>query len=241
MDKKLKIALFLIFFFGVFYVFNHKKQNTPYGIEIDNYQYPILGIDLSEYSGNVNFSSLQNEVDVDFIYLRTSAGQDYKDQNFEKNYRNAIENKYLVGFYHYYRFNEDPIKQAEFFLQHIEDKRKSLPLVIDVEEWGNNPGGKTIGKISEEIKLFVSFIKKKIKINVMIYTNESGYKTYIENKIKDNYIWICSFKRDVKINNNWLFWQYSHKGKFRSVDGWVDLNTFNGDKKEWENFIGIGQ
>lgn len=237
MFRKVIIALSLVLLGGILYIFNNRNPDTPPGIEIDNYRYPILGIDLSEYSGKVNFSALKNEVDIHFVYLRTSAGQDYKDKNFEENYKHAVENKYLVGFYHYYRFNEDPINQAKFFMHQIEGKNQKLPLVIDVEDWGNKSGGKSISKISKEINLFINFIKENTQADVMIYTNESGHKTYIEDKINDTYIWICTFKQVKSLNINWLFWQYSHKGKYKAIEGWVDLNTFNGDEKEWEAFI----
>ncbi len=235
-NKKIRF-LFLIILVLFLYFINNKKEESPNGIHIDSDHYPIHGIDLSEYSGNVNFSNLKNEVDIDFVYLRASAGKNYKDKNLERNYKNAISNEYLVGFYHYYRFNEDPIKQADFFLSCIKNKQNTLPYVIDVEDWGNKSGNKPKKEISKEIELYIKHVKEKTNSEIIIYTNESGYNTYVSEKLDEFEIWICSFKRDVKINNHWLFWQYSHKGKYKAIEGWVDLNTFNGGEEEWKEFL----
>lgn len=230
----------LLMLLGIFIMILGSKcrsENKPHGIEIDRNEYPIFGIDLSEYSGNANFSKLKEEVKIDFVFLRVSAGKDYKDKLFEENYKKAIESGYTVGYYHYYRFNENPIEQADFFVNEIISKSQILPIVIDVEDWRNKKDGKSNDEIVEEIKLFINHVESKIQKEVIIYTNESSYNSYVHHKISGCEIWICSFKKDEKVNGDWLFWQYSHKGKFKAIDGWVDLNTFNGSIEDWNKFL----
>jgi len=214
-----------------------QKGQLPPGIEIDHHVYPILGIDLSEYSGKVNFQKLKREVDIDFIYLRASAGSDHVDKRFEINYKGASENGYNIGFYHYYRFNENPIEQAEFFLKNISDKNQQLPVAIDIEDWGNNRNGKSVETIVEEIQVFIDHVELEIENNLILYTNGDGFKTFIDSKIESYPIWFCSFNEGIKLNDEWVIWQYSHKGKYKAVEGRVDLNTFNGDRDKWNEFL----
>lgn len=214
-----------------------KHSNQPHGIEIDEIEYPVFGIDLSEYSGKIDFKGLKEEKLIDFVYLRVSAGKDYKDKKFEKNYSEAIQNEFVVGYYHYYRFYEDPKSQADFFLEQISSKESVLPLVVDVEEWGNKTKGKSSGKIANDIEEFIRIVNSKIEKEVIIYTNESGYNTYVKNNIDNIPIWICSFSKKEKVDDKWLFWQFSHKGKLTSIEGWVDFNTFNGDRDKWAKYL----
>jgi GH25 family lysozyme M1 (1,4-beta-N-acetylmuramidase) len=48
---------------------------------------------------------------------------------------------------------------------------------------------------------------------------------------------LLSFNKKPNINKKWMFWQHSHKGKFDFADGWVDINTYNGNRAEWNKYL----
>ncbi|WP_196894258.1 glycoside hydrolase family 25 protein [Aureivirga marina] len=231
---KFKALIFAALAAGLLF-YTNKKTYSPKGISIDKKEFPITGIDISNHSGKVNFKDLKKE-NLDFVFLKATEGNSFKDKSFEKYYENAIENDFVVGFYHFYRFDKDPIEQATFFLKQVKSKKHQLPLVIDVEEWGNKIV-KPKSEIIDDIEVFINHIEKEMNLKVMIYTNESGFKAYVKNRFKENLVWICSFKKGKKIEGKWKFWQHSHKGKFKSVQGWVDINTFNGSRVEWNAFL----
>jgi len=233
-SKLIIVILILLAGIGYFISRNSQEQpNMPKGISINKSKYPITGIDLSNHSGEVDFAALKKE-NLDFVFLKVSEGETFKDKRFERNYANAIQEGFIVGFYHFYRFDRNPVKQADFFAREIKSREHRLPLVIDVEEWGNKIV-KSKDKIIEDIHTFIKRLEKLTELEVMIYTNESGYNTYIKKRFPDYKIWICSFKSPPP--TPWLFWQHSHKGKFDSVEGWTDINTFNGTRSDWEQFI----
>ena len=74
--------------------------------------------------------------------------------------------------------------------------------------------------------------------DLMIYTNENGYKKYIADSFSNNNIWICSFNKNPHIRGKWTFWQHSHKGKYDFADDLVDVNTFNGSIADWKKYLG---
>jgi lysozyme len=38
-------------------------------------------------------------------------------------------------------------------------------------------------------------------------------------------------------NRPWIMWQYTTTGRVPGIDGDVDLNAFNGNKKGWRRFL----
>ena len=64
-----------------------------------------------------------------------------------------------------------------------------MPLVVDVEEWGNSTN-RTVKSIVREIKIFIKRVEHKTGRRIVIYTNSSGYEKYIKGKFKWAEGWI---------------------------------------------------
>ena len=210
---------------------------VPNGITVDKGKFPITGIDVSAHTGKINFSEISKQK-IDFVFLKATEGKSFVDPTFEENYRNASSHGLKVGFYHFFRFNKDGTAQAENFLRRIKGKKTTLPLVIDVEEWGNgNLLNKSTDNVIREIRAFITTVEKKSGKKVMVYSNESSYKKYIRGRFDKNDLWICSFSKSPKVGKKWTLWQHSHKGTLVGANGWIDINTFNGNRKEWSNYL----
>lgn len=208
---------------------------TPSGIEIDKSKYLITGIDVSEHTGMIDFRLIKDQK-IDFVFIKATEGLDYVDKLFETNFENASKNKLEIGAYHFFRFDKDGEDQANHFLRHMNGKNIGLPLVVDVEEWGNWTS-KSPEEVRDEIFKFINTINHYGMNSVLIYTNESTFNKYIKGHFDENDIWICSFSDPPNIEVKWLFWQHSHKGKMKGAEGWVDINTFNGSRQEWESYV----
>jgi lysozyme len=209
----------------------------PEGIEIDKKRYPVNGFDVSRHTGKIDFKKFKSAFPgpVDFVYIKATEGKNFVDKNFSTNYKNVRKNRIPVGAYNFFNFNVSGTKQADNFLKAIRGKKFDLPLVVDVEEWGNRPPFDE-AVIVKEIAAFVKTVEKCVNTRMVFYSNESSYRRYLEGRF-DNPIWICSFKPNPKIDKKWLFWQHSHRGKFAGAEGWVVLNTFNGSRQEWESYL----
>ncbi len=226
MKNKLRI-IFLLFFFVA------RASITPPGIKINEREYSVLGIDISEHTGKIDFKKIPPKK-IQFIYIKATEGEDYVDKKFEYYYRETLKISPKVGFYHFFRFNKDGKKQADLFLKNIKRKHTQMPLVVDVEEWGNSTN-RTVKSIVREIKIFIKRVEHKTGRRIVIYTNSSGYEKYIKGHFKND-IWLCSFS-NKRFKHKWKFWQYSHKGKFKWAEGWIDLNVFHGTEKQFRNYL----
>lgn len=78
----------------------------------------MTGVDISAHTGKVDFDAIPKE-DVLFIYMKATEGIDFVDSMMERNYDSARTCTQIpIGFYHFFRFDDDGAQQAEFLYQH---------------------------------------------------------------------------------------------------------------------------
>ena len=213
-----------------------KWHFTPGGTEINKKEYPVTGIDISKYNGNIDWDALKAQ-GVDFVFIKATEGEKYVDPKFNENLNGALKAGIPVGAYHFFRFDRYGAKQAVHFIRNAQIDKLTLPLVIDVEEWHNFTLNRTRAEILNELKLFIRSVEKTTDQKVIIYTNEHTYQKFIEGNFPSNELWICSFSKSPKVKDQWTFWQYTHKGRIKGIDHLVDINTFWGDEDCWENYL----
>lgn len=205
--------------------------------DIDRSRYPIAGVDISAHNGVVDFDSLA-AAGIDFVYLKASEGVSFRDCAFMRNYERARAAGMAVGAYHFFRFDCDGALQCMNFLRATEGLKLDLPPAIDVEEWGNAPiAGTDI--VRERLGSFAALIRATGR-DVMIYTNKQGHARFVRGAEwagESPEIWICSFTTPPLGREHWRLWQHSHIGRLPGVKGVVDLNTFNGDRRQWEAWV----
>lgn len=208
-------------------------------VDIDKSRYPVTGVDLSAHNGRVNFDTL-SAAGVDFVYLKASEGESFKDAAFVSNYAAARRCGIPVGAYHFFRFDRDGARQARNFLAATIGCCLDLPMVVDVEEYGN-PAGVSTEMIRTQLQLMVATLRQAGR-KVMIYTNKNGHARFVRHVFDsavadDPELWICSFTDPPLARHPWILWQHSHRGTIPGVDGPVDLNTFNGDRIAWDTWL----
>lgn len=209
-------------------------------IEPNRELYPIRGIDLSRHNGLVDFDSVR-QAGIDFVYLKASEGSNHRDPSFAVNYAGAHGAGLPVGAYHFFRFDRDGREQALNFLATTAGCRFDLPTVLDVEEWGNAAGVPTemvVSRLEAMITCLESWGHR-----AMIYTNKTGDARFIRGHF-DGYgqlspvpLWICSFTDPPLRRREWTLWQHSHRSTVPGVKGYVDMNTFNGNRYAWDVWL----
>ena len=204
------------------YIFNSRRSAEP--IELSRERYPISGLDFSSHNGVIDFDRLVDD-SIDFVILKATEGTTFKDPRFNANYRNARRAGIpVIGVYHFFRFDTDGEMQAINFLNSLRGKTLDLPAVIDLEEW-TNPTDVDTEEVVCRLRAMIAYLERNGH-NVMFYTNKDG--------------WICSFTDpplDELSDDRWDLWQYSHHGWTEACDTKVDLNTFNGSRDEWLNWL----
>ncbi len=208
----------------------------PHSVNVDRFHYPVAGIDVSKHNGEIDFDQVRDD-DYQFVFIKASEGKTYKDEAFDRNYRNARRAGLKVGAYHFFRKNRSGKEQADNLLGTIGDKQLDLPLVIDLEDdWGN---GATTNRQTaiERVMEMINILTDK-GYQVVIYTNLDGYNKYYKDMLADHDLWLCSFTNpDLLPHMSHRFQQFSHEGEVKGVKGDVDLNIFRGSKREWSQYL----
>ena len=123
---------------------NNNQQTVTYFKDIDakhKNENTEIGLDLSEWQGDVDFNKLK-EAGVEFVILRVGStrginGDYFLDSKFEQNITRANEAGIPVGiyFYSYANTKEKAIKDAKWILDQIKDYQVDLPVAFDWENW----------------------------------------------------------------------------------------------------------
>ncbi len=189
-----------------------------------------FGFDVSEYQKEIDWQGIQvleDTFQLSFAFIRATAGQDKIDTKFKQNWEKSKENGFLRGAYHYYRPNENSIKQAENFIKTVKLQKGDLPPVLDIEKL---PKKQSLDSLKIGLKRWLTKVEQHYKMKPIIYTGESYYNDFLKKEFSDYPFWIANYNFWRKNpDEHWLIWQFTEKAKIEGIDGLVDVNVFNGD------------
>ena len=100
------------------------------------HDYPVQGIDVSKYQGDVDWSAVANS-GVKFAWIKATEGGDRVDERFQANWQGAKEVGIPRGAYHFVYWCRAPIEEAAWFEQNVPVEADALPPVLDVERTPN--------------------------------------------------------------------------------------------------------
>jgi lysozyme len=200
---------------------------------LENHKGKVFGIDVSEFQGKVDWEEveiLEEKYPVQFVFIRATAGNDRVDKQFAKNWDGAKENKIMRGAYHYYRPNENSIEQADLFIKTVKLQKGDLPPVLDIEKL---PKNQSLDSLKKGLKRWLNKVEKHYQVRPIIYTGERYYADFLKEEFSKYLFWIANynFYRE-KIEDDWLFWQFTEKASLPGINHRVDVNIYNGDLEQ---------
>lgn len=226
------IYLFIFYYFFVGpYSFRWKAM---YGDPVYPEGFDVHGIDVSHYQSNIDWELVRNaSLDtspIRFVFIKATEGVSIMDENFNQNFYEAKRNGLIRGAYHFFSPDEDPGRQALFFLKQVHLEVGDLPPVLDVEKAGNL----TDAQLKRAVKVWLDIVEEKVKVKPIIYTGYKFKMRYLNDPIFDSYpYWIAHYYVEkLTYKGKWRFWQHTDCGKVNGIKGNVDCNIFNGSLEE---------
>ena len=208
--------------------------------------FTVHGIDVSHYSCEIDWQAVKQMRDqnmgVDFAFIRATRGIDFTDYRFEKNWEEMRDAGIIRGAYHFFTFGDDAEQQALYFNEKVNIIAADLPPVLDIEDdLTGNERRFTSEQIVQKISVWLKTVEKTVGVTPIIYTNADYYKKYIAGNFSNYPIWYASYSPDKAIKNydtlQWLFWQYSNQGRCNGISEKIDLNVFAGDGKGLKSIL----
>ncbi len=201
----------------------------------------LQGIDVSHYQGSVNWSSVKN-AGIVFAFAKATDGNTYTDPQFHTNWQAMQAAGILRGAYHFYETNDDPVTQAQNFINAIGSlAANDLPPVVDIEIFKGNFGS---ASVAANLQTWLDTVEKALSRKPMIYTNTNFWNETINADFSQYPLWIAEYGvSQPKIPSswkNWNFWQSSQSGSVAGVTGSVDVDVFAGSMSDLLNLIKAG-
>ena len=199
-------------------------------------KYPIRGVDVSEYQGDIDWSVLSNQ-DIDFAFIKATEGSSYTDEHFSENWENASKTDLRIGAYHFFSLESSGKSQAEHFCDTVQGVPNMLPPVVDVEPYGAYKD--ITEKDVSELTDWLTVTEENYGVKPIIYTTSKWYRKQIKGSFPNYDIWIRSVYSKPNKDIEWTFWQYSNRMNLDGYDGeekYIDMNVFCGSAEEFLDY-----
>lgn len=189
------------------------------------------GIDVSGWQGEIDFLQVKNS-GIDFVYIKSSEGQNTVDSYFRRNYEGARSNGLNIGFYHYVRARttEEAILEAEHFANTIAGTVPTCKLAMDFENFGNL----STSEVNEISKVFLERVQELTNKEIIIYSNTSSARSIFSQELANEYpLWVAQYYvSNPSDNGKWSVWegfQYTDRGTVPGINGYVDRDKFTSE------------
>jgi lysozyme len=184
------------------------------------------GIDVSQDQGEVDWAAVAG-AGYAFTFIKATDGQDYADPQFAQNWAGAKAAGLLRGAYHFFRAEDDPAVQAEWFWKTVGGPGE-LPMVVDVEESMEQPDSVVIANLTQ----FLASLQQWTGQQPMIYTDPGFWDGLGTSGFGNYLLWVADYgASEPQVPSGWTlwdFWQYSQSGQVAGIQGAVDLNVYSG-------------
>ena len=192
-----------------------------------------FGIDISHYQRkeDIKWDSLSirnGAIPIKFAVLRATMGNKNADKHFQEYWELAKKHNLIRGAYHFYRADEDPVLQANNFLETVKLESGDLPPVLDIEKI---PKRKSQAELVKDLKVWCKIVEEAYGEKPIIYTYYHYYKDYLRGEFDDYPLWLANYNdvSEPSPDDNWDFWQFTENGIVYGINTKVDVDIYNGN------------
>jgi len=211
----------------------------------------LKGIDISA-AQDIDVSGLP----VDFVIIKATGGTQYVNNKCDTNYQQAKNAGKLKGVYHYYSDGyggDDPIAEADWFVNNIQGYIGDAILVLDWER-GGNPQVRDVSKA----KAFLDHVQARTGVKPIIYMSASLVSELDWSSViaGDYGLWVAAYTYnntpiyDFNMpesndpNPSWgavgdIMWQFTSNGHIAGYNGNLDCDYFYGDANTWNAYKAV--
>ena len=194
------------------------------------------GIDISHWQGTINWSMVA-AAGKSFAIAKATEGVGYRDDTYARNRTNAMANGLKFGAYHFARPENDPVREADWFVDNADYQHGMLIPTLDLER----TGGRGPTGLTNWTKAWLGRVQARLGVKPMIYMSPHFWRTNLNDTrwFADNgydVLWIAHWGVSTPQppaenwgGKGWTFWQYTSDGVVPGISGRVDLNRYRFD------------
>lgn len=195
------------------------------------------GIDISNWQNGLDLTKLN----VDFAIMKATEGLDFVDKCCDNWVNQAKKKGICWGFYHY-ATNDNPIKQADFFISHTKNYFGDGIPVLDIEEQSIDDWGKFSDKFTKRVFDVTG-------VWPLIYCSAGFLENFTECQTPKNCgLWCAGYPYPAEIWTNRQFpykidpwdnvviWQFTDNLKLSGYSERLDGDISYIDGKTWKKY-----
>lgn len=197
----------------------------------------IIGIDVSEHNGTIDWEKVKASEKVGFAMIRAGYGKGVVDRKFLYNAEECNRLKIPIGIYwfSYAKSAEEAEREAQYCINSIHDIKIDYPVCFDFEDYSVancKRAGIVIKDKTFATMLAINFLNviKKAGYTPANYTNPAYINQYFDQSRLSMYdLWLAQWpenpnpeKRPIQSPN---IWQYSSNGNVPGIYTKVDMDV----------------
>lgn len=194
----------------------------------------LEGIDISSYSGDVDWKKVKN-AGVDFVMVRVggrgygSSGDLYADERAVEYIKGAQAAGIKAGGYFFSQAttNAEAVEEADFAHEVLGGVKLDFPLAYDWEIIKDDDARTDSVTATQATECAVAFCErvKALGYQPMVYSApREFYFKYDMTRLADYGIWLVEYANEPTFYYAFSMWQYSESGYVDGIDTAVDLN-----------------
>ena len=203
-----------------------KAKETPKKAKLDT----LRGIDVSHYQGDVDWKEVKAG-GMHFGIAKSTEGLSYVDPKFKENWDNIAAAGLYRGSYHFFVANDDPLKQAEHFINTVGSiENHHINPILDLEA---SIGDLTIEQYQKNVLIWLNKVEEAMGVMPIIYTDRPFGNTNLNNAEFSKYcLWLAEYgTKEATVPESWSAkgwsaWQFTSHDALKGVNGNVDESRF---------------
>ena len=200
----------------------------------------LTGIDVSHWQGTIDWDRVAGD-GVTFAFIRVSDGLGTLDRKFDRNWSEAKRVGIYRGAYQFFRPNQDPIAQADLFLNRLgwQAETGDLPPVLDIEV----SGGLSARRVASRMRRWLDRVESVMGVKPIIYASPGLWNSLVASDDFGEYVlWVAHYGTSCPRMpwgwSRWDFHQYSDRGRVAGIaSSHVDMDRFNGSLSDLEGIL----
>ena len=198
----------------------------------------IYGVDISKWNGDAA-EEIDPSDSISFIICKATEGTTLVDPDFDSNWEIIRNKKCILGAYHFYQSDDNPLEQATHYLSTVKaNGTTDMVPIVDIEQ-GSLPASIPTeqGPLQKNFLLFLKAVEKTCHCIPMIYTNSGFANYYLQDTVFAHYpLWLAAYtKGDPPVPTAWKkkgykIWQ--KKNSYQVETRVFDFDVFYGKKKD---------
>ena len=214
--------------------YQHEQGRRRYKIDWKNLRITSLGsISKQKSSGKVDYP-------VSFCYIKATEGTTVTNSYYDADYREAHRHGIPCGSYHFFSTKSSGKEQAAHFLSVAKITKNDFPPVLDIEPSAGQiaaMGGTEA--LFKAVRTWLNIVEQRTGHRPILYISQMFVRKYLDDApdLKKKYqVWIArygEYRPDVRL----LFWQLCPDGRVSGIVPQVDINVFNGDREQFEEYV----